>query len=213
MTELVLKLMLVVACGSPGLDILDKSWTSRSESREDRRKIQEILGDLETAFLLAEGEGFEPTNALRRLRFSRPVQSTTLPSLQFRHPTTFCPVREVWRHASRRREKFPSAGTVIGHHRTAGHLSPESCLTTPGRSGVSTWRCPSGTLAWPRPFGHPVARSGNGKSNVTTDRTAWFSSRVTTNTLARSSPHRQGKREWVGIPRTDSIAATGTPLT
>src|SRR5262249_10297517 len=30
----------------------------------------------------AEGVGFEPTNALRRLRFSRPVQSTALPSLR-----------------------------------------------------------------------------------------------------------------------------------
>ena len=32
--------------------------------------------------IAAEGVGFEPTNVLRRLRFSRPVQSAALPPLQ-----------------------------------------------------------------------------------------------------------------------------------
>ena len=39
-------------------------------------------GELATRPTRAEGEGFEPTNVFRRLRFSRPVQSTTLPSLR-----------------------------------------------------------------------------------------------------------------------------------
>jgi hypothetical protein len=77
--------------------------TDRTLALAPRAKnIQEILGDWETAFLPAEGEGFEPTNALRRLRFSRPVQSTTLPSLRYGYPTTFRPVREEQRYASHR---------------------------------------------------------------------------------------------------------------
>lgn len=40
--------------------------------------------------IMADGEGFEPSNGLPHCRFSRPVPSTTRPPIQHSYSTTFC---------------------------------------------------------------------------------------------------------------------------
>ncbi len=61
---------------------LDKTGTSGLRKWVTLPETAEKQGPAKAGSFGAEGVGFEPTNTLRYLRFSRPVQSTALPSLR-----------------------------------------------------------------------------------------------------------------------------------
>src|SRR5690349_16388014 len=57
---------------------------SRGFSKSHRQTKTKKPREGAFSFLLAEGVGFEPTRLVRACRFSRPVQSTTLPPFHAR---------------------------------------------------------------------------------------------------------------------------------
>ena len=60
----------------------DKTGTTGNDVKRDCPEVAWCSAVVSTSSFQAERAGFEPAVPLRRLRFSRPVQSTTLPPLR-----------------------------------------------------------------------------------------------------------------------------------
>ena len=78
-----------------GLPTLARPWMAESERHEVVEASPFILMpkgglNLKWVKVMAEREGFEPPSELPRCRFSKPVQSTTLPSLRNIDPIAIC---------------------------------------------------------------------------------------------------------------------------
>lgn len=73
-----------------------------------RRATWASQGDLgAVGGLLAEAVGFEPTKGLTPCRFSRPVQSTTLPRFLMPQCTAEAAIRPPGKHSTRRKRDLP----------------------------------------------------------------------------------------------------------
>src|SRR6185436_13469238 len=59
-----------------------RSWIDRKAPRRERLDVDILASNLVKPYCTAEGVGFEPTDPLRGLRFSRPVHSATMRTLQ-----------------------------------------------------------------------------------------------------------------------------------